>query len=148
MANDSRGYNDIMTAFKGRTVPTGTQVFVYYNLHTRLWSIRATEGPHKGLVIAHAPFVRLHNVTAKVSQAGRQRVITEGKKNVHAGLCGTLEYHGSGGARPSDDSFPGLTEVTYNPYRYTTFVHKLNDTQHLECASVALLTTTRQVFVI
>jgi hypothetical protein len=135
-----------MASYKGRTVPTGTQVFVYFNLHTGLWSIRATEGPHKGLVVAHAPFVRLHDVVAKVSQAGRQRVLAEGKKNVHAGLCGTLEYHGSGGARPS--GFPGLTEVTYNPYRYTTFVYKAEDTKHLECASVALLTHTRQVFVI
>jgi hypothetical protein len=132
------------TSYKGRTVPTGTQVFVYFNLHTKLWSIRATEGTHKGLVVAHAPFVRLHNVVVKVSQAGRQRVLTEGRKNVHAGLCGTLQYFGQN----DTSSFPGLTEVTYNPYKYTTFVHKQSDTTPLLWSTVALLTHTRQVFVI
>jgi hypothetical protein len=135
-----------MSSYKGRTVPTGTAVFVYYNLHTRVWSIRALAGPHKGLVVAHAPFVRLHDVVAKVSQAGRERVLLEGRKNVHAGLCGTLQYCGPNTSGEKQTYFPGLHEVTYNPYRYTSFVYKAQDTKPFKCGSVALLTDTRQVF--
>ncbi len=93
------------------------RVFVYYNLHRHLWSIRAMEGPQKGLVIAHSPTVLLQDACGKVSQKGRERVIREQRKNVHAGIIGTLVHTGVEGY------FPGL-EVTYNPYKYTSFVHK------------------------
>lgn len=93
------------------------KVFVYFNLHKRTWSIRALEGPRKGLVIGHSDTVLLRNAQGKVSQAGRERVLREGRKNVHAGIVGTLVHTGREGF------FPGL-EVTYNPYKFETFVYK------------------------
>ncbi|CAB4165115.1 hypothetical protein UFOVP823_10 [uncultured Caudovirales phage] len=35
------------------------RVFVYWNLHRKLWSVRAAEGPNKGRVIAHRECVYL-----------------------------------------------------------------------------------------
>lgn len=67
------------------------QVFVYWNLHRRCWSLRATHGVSKGKVIAHADLLMLTHVQPKVSEAGRRRVIAEGVKNVHAGLVGFVD---------------------------------------------------------
>ena len=93
------------------------KVFVYYNLHKHVWSIKALEGPQKGRVVGHSPTVLLEGARGKVSQAGRERVLREKRKNVHAGIVGTLVHTGVEGY------FPGL-EVTYNPYKYESFVHK------------------------
>lgn len=93
---------------------TTMRVFVYRNLHKKLWSVRAMEGPNKGRVILHATTISLANCTFKVSEAGRQRVIREKRKNVHAGVQGTLIES----APPSDCS----RKITYDPYRYATFV--------------------------
>ncbi len=103
------------------------RVFVYYNLHKHVWSIRATEGPQKGRVIGHSATVLLQDAMPKVSEAGRQRVLQERRRNVHAGITGTLVHTGEEGY------FPGLTEVTYNPYKYETFVDK--DTEEAYCGS-------------
>ena len=66
------------------------RVFVYFNLHKKCLSVKALEGESKGRVIAHADSVELVNATFKVSQAGRQRVLRERRKNVHAGVVGTM----------------------------------------------------------
>ena len=92
------------------------RVFVYYNLHRHTWSIKALEGPDKGRVIAHSDTVLLSNAVGKVSQAGRARVLRERRKNVHAGMVGTLVHTGTEGY------FPG-SQVVYNPYKYTSFVY-------------------------
>ena len=97
------------------------KVFVYYNLHKKLWSIKALEGGNKNKVIAHARYVGLSDVTPKVSQAGRQRVIKEGCKNVHAGLVGDLKFDAD--YIPFDDSLNNRKQVTYNPYLYESFVY-------------------------
>lgn len=92
------------------------RVFVYYNLHKKLWSIRALEGEMRGRVVDHSEYVVLNNPVGRVSEAGRQRVIRDKHKNVHAGLVGTLEH---------DAVFmPPAREITYNPYKYTSFVYK------------------------
>lgn len=72
------------------------------------------EGPNKGRVIQHATTLSLANCVFTVSEAGRQRVIREKRKNVHAGVQGTL----------IDAVNPGECErkITYDPYRYSTFV--------------------------
>ena len=97
------------------------RVFVYYNLHRKLWSVKALEGPRKGLVVAHSHAVLLQDATPKVSEAGRQRVLKEKRKNVHAGIVGQLVPMGVEGSFPG---FPGGPEVTYNPYKYAGFVYK------------------------
>ena len=97
------------------------KVFVYYNLHKKCFSIKALEsvkeGASKGRVFLHSDAIVLHYATFKVSQAGRNRVLKEKRKNVHAGVVGylseTLNY---------DYDTSEMTSVTYNPYLYTSFV--------------------------
>jgi hypothetical protein len=90
----------------------GLKVFVYFNLHKKCWSVR-----HNGKVIAHLQSVCLYNAKFKVSQAGRLRVIQEKRKNVHAGVFGTI-------IAKEDYGYQADTPVTYNPYRFETFVTK------------------------
>ena len=113
------------------------RVFVYYNLHRHTWSIKALEGAQKGLVVAHSPTVLLQNATGRVSQAGRNRVLRERRKNVHAGIVGELVHTGTEGY------FPGQ-EVTYNPYKYESFVHK--DTEQVYTGSQFAYMDNRKVY--
>lgn len=114
------------------------RVFVYYNLHRHLWSIKALEGPNKGRVIGHSEQVCLLDCEFKVSEAGRQRVLRERRKNVHAGVVGRLA---DAPCPQSGDT----TGVTYNPYRYATFVEVGSETP-IAAAPRAWLDT-RKVFV-
>lgn len=63
----------------------GKTVFVYWNLHKKCWSVR-----HKGRILFHTHNLMLEDCTFKVSEKGRQRVLKEGKKYVHAGVQGKL----------------------------------------------------------
>jgi hypothetical protein len=95
-----------------------TKVFAYRNLHRQCWSVKALEGPLKGRVIYHASDLTLGWCDFKVSQAGRQRVLREQKKNVHAGVVGYLTECGEITTDGIDLDVP----VTYNPYKYDSFV--------------------------
>ena len=64
------------------------KVFIYFNLHRKCFSVKALEGAKKGRVVAHVNDAIVYNPTFKVSEAGRQRVLRERKKNVHAGVVG------------------------------------------------------------
>jgi hypothetical protein len=100
------------------------KVKVYFNLHRKLFSVVALEGERKGRVIAHKTHLRLANAQFKVSEAGRQRVLREKRKNVHAFVVGELcETFYPVAALAA---FPGVVvrEATYNPYLYSTFVLK------------------------
>jgi len=91
------------------------RVYVYFNLHRKCFSIR--QGTR---VVEHANRVCLKDVKYLVQPAGRKKVLKEKKKNVHAGLSG---YYVKSVPVPVV-SF----DVTYNPYKYETFV----DTQDHE----------------
>lgn len=94
------------------------KVFVYFNLHRKCWSVKALEGPMRGRVVRHTDNIVLSCCTFKVSEAGRQRVLKERRKNVHAGVVGTI-------VNPSSlDRVVHLVPVTYNPYKAGTFVTK------------------------
>ena len=93
----------------------GMKVFVYYNLHKHVFSIKAMEGENKGRVVGYSTHITLSDAMPKVSEAGRQRVIRERKKNVHAGIVGIVESLGDIGTHIGE-------EVTYNPYKFSTFV--------------------------
>ncbi|CAB5156012.1 hypothetical protein UFOVP149_43 [uncultured Caudovirales phage] len=114
------------------------KVFVYFNLHRKCWSIKALEGAHKGRVIEHADEVSLDGPVFKVSEAGRQRVLREGRKNVHAGVVGWL--------RPDIDYIDGWWEQAYyNPRKVETFVRR--DTGGpIKQAKWAVLNDERQVW--
>jgi hypothetical protein len=92
------------------------RVFVYFNLHRKLFSVKALEGENRGRVISHCDEIYLENVSFRVSEAGRQRVLKEGRKNVHAGVAGEWVQDGPTAATGQ--------AITYNPYRYASFVVK------------------------
>ena len=92
------------------------RVRIYYNLHKHTFSIQhKAEG--RWLVRDYADEVTLKDVTFKVSEAGRKRVIEEGRKNVHAFIVGRVSI-GKGTACITR----GAKKVTYNPYKHDTFV--------------------------
>lgn len=103
----------------------GKQVRVYRNLHNGMFSIQ-----HEGKVIAHMPAVRLRDAKFKVSQAGRQRVLREKAKNVHAYVEGTM--------MPDETPAHHSTQVTYNPYKFDSFVRAHDFSPIHEAKSVVL----------
>lgn len=94
---------------------------VYFNLHKKCLSVQ-----YKGKVIDHAKSICLKDVEFKVSQAGRSRVLREKRKNVHAFVVGDISLN-----RPpmyylrkySEKYTEFERKVTYNPYKYNSFVY-------------------------
>ena len=90
------------------------RVYVYWNLHKDLFSVR-----QRRIVQAHATRVQLQDVLFKVSEAGRQRVLREKRKNVHAGLQGGwIGLERSGALWKTR----GWRRITYDPYQFDHFV--------------------------
>lgn len=94
---------------------------VYYNRHKKLLSLRATKGEKSGLVISYAPKVHLVNCEFRVNEAGRQRVLQQKRRNVHACVRGTQTslYHE---LMEDFDSRADVVRLTYNPYKHSAFV--------------------------
>jgi hypothetical protein len=101
------------------------KVFVYFNLHKRVFSVKALEGAEKGRVIGHRTSLAIYSPVFKVSEAGRQRVVREKRKNVHAGVVGFL-------TAPYDwtKELVEWTPVLYNPYVFSSFVTMLGKPVH------------------
>lgn len=91
-----------------------TKFYIYRNLHTGGFSIR-----HKGLVIQRSNYIIGNNVTFKVNELGRQRVIQEKRKNVHAfSVCESYSIMETGSLVEVDN----LPAISYNPYKSSNFV--------------------------
>jgi hypothetical protein len=79
-----------------------------------------------GLVAGYADDVLLGDVKFTVRQKGRERVLREGRKNVHAFVRGTIFSLGpseSGPrAREVEEQHGPWQKARYNPYIYTSFV--------------------------
>ena len=99
------------------------RVEVYWNLHKRLFSVRALEGENKGRVIKHTYGVQLKDATFAVQPAGRERVRREGVKNVHAFVRGRLTGTSYGGGEYDVVDAAVMPKITYNPYKYDSFVN-------------------------
>ena len=115
------------------------KVFIYFNLHRKCFSVKALEGAKKGRVVAHVNDAIVYNPTFKVSEAGRQRVLRERKKNVHAGVVGQW-FEGEFNAKRCAElmEYTGRA-VTYNPYRFDSFVYKNTETPINDQPRVAAL---------
>ena len=68
-----------------RLVNPNKRVRVYKNLHKDCWSVW-----QEGKVLFHTQEIHLRDVTFLVLESGRQRVLKEKRKNVHAFVCGFL----------------------------------------------------------
>ncbi len=83
------------------------KVRVHFNLHRKDFSV---VDPLTGRVIRNTASINLRNVEFRVSEKARQKVISSGRRSVHAYAIGhTTEYFSE--HRRLD------TPVTYNPYR-------------------------------
>lgn len=88
----------------------GKRLKIYYNLHKHCLSLQ-----YKGKIIGYADSISLENVELKVSQSGRERVLRDKRKNVHAYVIGTV-------VEKAWNNLKAM--VTYNPYKYSTFVNR------------------------
>jgi hypothetical protein len=93
------------------------KVEVYRNLHKQCWSVRDNK---TGKVIDHVRNIHIKDATLVVRPSGREKVLRERKKNVHAFVKGTIVSVNEN----LPDSWGYSTEITYNPYMYDSFVEK------------------------
>jgi hypothetical protein len=90
------------------------KVEIYRNLHNNCWSVRDNK---TGIVIEHVRHLHIKDATLVVRPAGRERVLQEGRKNVHAFVKGEVCTTGE---------VPlNICEVVYNPYKHSSFVEKV-----------------------
>jgi len=92
-------------------------VKIYRNLRDKCFSVL-----FRGKVIEHCDAFMLHNCEFKVSQSGRQRVLKEKRKNVHAFVVGNrvpLNKHSSRLRVPLTSK---VKRAMYNPYKFNSFV--------------------------
>jgi hypothetical protein len=120
----------------------GERVMVYFNLHKHTFSLQKN-----GLVIAHADYVKLKDVEFRVRKGGREKVNVEKSKNVHAFVIGTLvdfcEY-------PCNElpEEPAAEIVTYNPYKYESFVIKSTEEPVFHANEVDMINSRNKIFII
>ena len=113
------------------------RVEVYFNIHKKTFSVRSCR---TGRVMLHTDKVHINNPTFVVRKAGRERVLREGKKNVHAFVRGDITVfndfdHIKVGFDPD---YLDYTLVLYNPYKFDTFVDVI-DTRPVRTAKRAAL---------
>lgn len=120
----------------------GKRVMVYYNLHKHTFSVT-----YKGIVVLHADYVKLSDVEFRVRQGGKDKVRDEMRKNVHAFVIGDLvdycEY-------PCEEmpSEPNNNVITYNPYKYDSFVRKDTEEPIYKANEVDMINSKDKVFFI
>ena len=120
----------------------GKKVVVYYNLHKHTFSVR-----NETKVILHADYVKLGNVEFRVRKGGNERVRAEKQKNVHAFVIGELLDYCK---YPCEDmpSEPNNNVVTYNPYKYESFVIKSTEEPIYNAKLVEMINLKNKIFVI
>ena len=90
------------------------KVFIYFNIKKKVFSVRSMKS---GLVIAHVAEIYLDDATFKVSEKGRQRVLRERRKNIHAGIEGFINLN--------EVNDKGEWKLAgYNPYKNESFIDK------------------------
>ena len=107
-------------------------VDVYKNLHKDTWSIRNRA---TGLVVSHSDHVWVEEARFVVQKGGRDRVLREQRKNVHAFVRGVLV-----------EEFPTVTQfdspcdiqVKYNPYKADHFYEVETGKEVIEAPIVSL----------
>ena len=108
------------------------KVKVYFNLHKKLFSVVALEGKDKGRVIEHTDSIDLSMPIFRVQKAGRERVLKEKRKNVHAYVAG---YKCK---LKSDEEIAKIgdyewVKATYDPYKYDSFVSVVDKKRVSHC---------------
>lgn len=116
------------------------RVETYFNLHKKCLSYRPSGGK-----VQHAHTLLLNNVRFAVQPAGRAKVLREKKKNVHAFVRGEVAFLRPTAADDDGDITVGTMErhgyrrVTYNPYKYDSFVFSSTGEPVYEARQVAII---------
>lgn len=110
----------------GENIRIGQEVEIYRNLHGNCFSVRDVKLRR---VIAHVDQFALVDAKMIVSQAGRNRVLKERRKNVHACIRG--KWHDW-----TPSKFPHPNRLTYDPYLYKSFVDADSRVEVLEADAV------------
>lgn len=122
------------------------KVKVHRNLNAKCLSITATEGEFKGRVIAHCQAVRLLDVTFKVSETSRQRILRTRVKDVHAYAVGYLVECDTPVLRypqplnHTDIECGFERRITYNPFKLPYF-HDSETLEVVEALEQTVITT-------
>ena len=111
------------------------RVFVYKNLHKNCWSARDMK---TGLIAFHCDSIIIKDAKFKVSKKGRQRVLKDRVKNVHAGVMGTTLI-------VNQDQDVWTNRVRYNPYETDTFINA-SDNSTADACKYVYLSRTGSVF--
>lgn len=95
-----------------------TKVFAYRNLNRKgvVWSIKDCKS---NLVVDRVEEAYFKNAELKVSEAGRQRVLKQQKKNIHAGVKGTRLK-----TKPKVSMW---IKASYDPYKNKSFIDWYTD---------------------
>ncbi len=92
------------------------RVDIYYNLHKKILSVR-----HKGKVVGHCKTAFVKDVKFVVNKGGRERVLKQKRKNVHAYIRGNY----IDGDHISNYLYGyDWIEIGYNPYKFGHFYNK------------------------
>ena len=132
----------IITESQFDSIFVGKKVMVYYNLHKKTFSVK-----YDNKVILHADYVKLGDVEFRVRAGGKERVRQEKSKNVHAFVIGTLldycEY-------PCEElpSEPNDNIVTYNPYKYDSYVMKNTEEPIYHANEVDMINSKNKIFIL
>tara|TARA_R110000782_G_scaffold91929_1_gene175255 strand:+ start:4398 stop:4850 length:453 start_codon:yes stop_codon:yes gene_type:complete len=113
--NKYADYN-IVRPYKQRTINLEKPIKVYRNLHQNCYSIM-----QGSLVVAHAERLCVRDVTFKVNEKSRQKIISTKQKNVHAFIQGFYDTCGMGTTAERND-LP--VKVYYNPYKTKHFMNR------------------------
>jgi hypothetical protein len=132
----------LITESQFENIFLGKKVMVYYNLHKHTFSVT-----YDGKVIMHADYVKLGDVEFRVRTGGKEKVRSEKSKNVHAFVIGTLleycEYPCNHIPNPPSDKI-----VTYNPYKYDSFVYKNSEEPVYRAKEVDMINSQNKLFVV
>lgn len=118
----------------------GFRVMVYYNLHKKTFSVT-----YDGRVILYADYVKLKNVEFRVREGGKEKVRQEMRKNVHAFVIGDLVDY----CEYPCENMPSETNdrvITYNPYKYDSFVNKETEEPVYKAGEIDMINTKNKIF--
>jgi hypothetical protein len=120
----------------------GDRVMVYYNLHKHTFSVKLNDR-----VILFADYVKLGDVEFRVRKGGKEKVRSEKQKNVYAFVIGDLLDYCEFPCENIPNE-PTDKVVTYNPYKYDSFVYKDSEEPIYNAKDVDMINLKNKLFVI
>ena len=111
--NNKFADDNVVIPNKGRSIDISKPIRVYRNLHKKVYSIK-----QGNLVVAHSFRLCLRDFKTIVSKKGREKVLIDKRKNVHAFLEGYYETSGMGTTAARNDL---QSIIQYNPYKHDYF---------------------------